>query len=140
MGMTEYGQNLALDCVLGNNTIPATLYLALTTAPPDDSDTGDLLDEPLDSAYARQAISTGAAWSEAESGISILSAAVDFPVATESWIRIKYWALCTAATSGEVIMWAPFDIAYTIPAGQMLTIPAESIGISLSGTTSSVVT
>lgn len=139
MGMTEYGQNLALDCILGNATIPETLYLALTTAQPDEFDTGDLLDEPIDPSYERQAIMTGATyWSESESGIALFLEEVVFPVTTEPWNRIKYWVLCTEETAGNVIIWAQFESIYTLPAGQYLTIPTESLGISLAAPTTAV--
>lgn len=132
MGMTEYGESLLLNCMLNIVNPPATLYLALTGREPAVYGTGDSLNEPLDSAYARQEVGTGGSnWTAAESGISTYNAAVQFPVATENWLVIEYWALTTAATSGTVIIWGQFDTPSSVLTGQRLTIPANSFGLSV---------
>ena len=133
MGMTDYGADVMLDSLLGIATIPATLYLALVSEEPEESDDGDDLDEPDDTAYARIAISTGAGnWSASESSASSYLNEVTFPVATQVWDKIYHWVLCTALTSGEVIVWGEFDEGFEVFDDQQITIPAEALTLTVS--------
>lgn len=131
MGMTVWGSSQIADYITGNSSIPATLYLALTSGEPSDFDTGSDINEPLDGAYARQAISTGVSWSAGESGTTLYLNAVEFGPATANWDNITHWAICTAATDGNLLIWGPWDQEMAVYAGQKLVVPEEGIGFSI---------
>jgi|JI10StandDraft_1071094.scaffolds.fasta_scaffold91194_1 hypothetical protein len=140
MGMTEYGESLLLNCILGISDIPATLYLAVTTREPAADETASTLSEPSDPDYARQSIGTGSAnWTTAESGISLYTNDVEFLTASQDWPIIAYWALTSAATDGDSIVWGKFDTPQAISTGQKLTIEAESFGLSVSSPEASLI-
>lgn len=133
MGMTDFGSDIMLNSLLGVVAIPATLYLALVRDEPEVSDDGDDLDEPTDAAYARVAVSTGsAAWSASSSGSSVYLNNIIYAAASEEWGAIYYWVLCTAAASGDVLLWGDFDEGFEVIDTQVITIPAQALVLSIS--------
>lgn len=132
MGMSDYGADLMVDALLGIAPLQATFYVALVGEEPEDSDEGADLDEPLDPAYARQPVATGATyWNAAESSTSTFKNDIVFPEATQDWNEIYYWVLCTDATSGQILLWGEFDEGFEVLDTQIATIPAEALAISI---------
>lgn len=131
MGMTEYGESLLLDCMLDISDLP-TMYLALTSSEPTAFDTGSTITEPLDSAYGRKTIGVGTSnWTTSESGISLYKNLLTYSEATEDWPVITHWALLTASTAGSIIMWGNFTTPQSVLTGQTMTIPANTLGLSV---------
>jgi len=122
--MTIQAKNAAADHLHDTAYSPAaTVYLALSTADPD----GTGLAEPADT-YARQAISFNAAASRQVAN----AADITFPLAEASWGDVTHWAVCDAATSGNVLARGEFDGTKTVSAGIAPKIYAGDIWISIS--------
>lgn len=127
MGTTVYGSNLIASTLI--EYLP-DLYIAALRSAPDQNSTGTSIVEPSDSAYARQPINmTGTSWSSVYNGRTYYEPEVIFPTATEYWYGITHWCLCTALTGGSIVVWGSFSATGSIPAGQILVIPTETIGI-----------
>lgn len=103
MSVGLYGANHHLDRVYGSGE-PTYLYLAVMFSEPEYLDEGSDLDEPTGGSYARVQIENDAAhWGHAADGLKTNAQDVLFPVATAQWGTIRYWAICDAATDGEII-------------------------------------
>ena len=140
MSLTDFGANTIIDAALGIQAMPATVYLALCYTQPDTATSGSTLLEPSDASYARQSIATGSpAWTDSVSGVSTVNSAITFPVATEDWNIVTHWAIVDALTAGNLILWGSFDSGYQILDGQRVSLPVNSIAISLTGQFSTVV-
>lgn len=114
MPLTMWGANHHLDLVYGGGT-PATLYLAVMYTPPEYRATGSDLDEPVGSGYARASVTNDvASWADAADGMKSNAVHILFPTATGDWGTLRHWALCSAATGGEIVSWG------TVPARLVL--------------------
>lgn len=88
----------------------APTFLALTTVVPDSSKTGSTITEANYTGYARLSVAA-ASWAAAVSGgagaaSSIAnSATLTFAACTAGTSTVIGWALCTAATVGNVLAW-----------------------------------
>lgn len=127
MGTTVYGASLIASTLVGY--LP-DLYLAAIDYEPNANSDGTTISEPTDSAYIRQQIVMSVAyWSSVYNGKTYYLPEVSFPVATEYWNGIAYWGLCTASIGGSLVLWGSFSPSGTIPTGQHLVVPAETIGM-----------
>lgn len=68
--LTDYGERVALDCLLNNETGPADLYIGLATSSITDTDDLSSIDEEDDSNYERQSIDFNSA--ETDGGTTIV--------------------------------------------------------------------
>lgn len=132
MGVTVWGANQIVDYITGNSSIPATMYLALVSGQPSETDNGSSLNEPIDVAYARVAVATGAAWSAGAVGTSVFLTEIEFGPSTASWGNITHWALTNAATAGEILFYGAWDQPVLVSTGQKVIVPTESLGFSVS--------
>lgn len=124
MSLHAYGENRALDLLLGD----VTYYVALCFSEPAESDTGADLVEPTTGGYARVAI-TPAQWQAAANGSKRNDVILQFPTATADWgtTTVKFFALCTAATGGNVVASGPLGSARRVRSGYTPYFPAGSI-------------
>jgi hypothetical protein len=130
MPISQTGENLFLDAITGFASLPTTLYLALSMSTPEAYNNANALSEPT-GGYARQEV-LQANWTQSSSGSAVYSDAIQFPTATANWGVVKTWVLCTALTGGNIIVWEEFDTPLTVTNGQMVTIPAETFGLTVS--------
>jgi hypothetical protein len=131
-GVTDFGVNTWLNILFGITAPPSTYYVALCTEAPDDGFDGSILAtiEPDPAfAYARQPIPADAAdWATAISGFTTNAAEVDFGVPTDTWGIMTHFALCTAASAGDVYCYgelvnpSPVDITsnFSLPPGSIV--------------------
>lgn len=109
-------------------SFPSTVYISLHTASP--GETGDLTNEVSGGSYARQAVTFAAPSTD---GLFVSSGDVTFPTATASWGTVSHFAVCTAASGGEVILYGTIkDIngnasPKTIGAGDSFQFPNNSV-------------
>lgn len=125
-GKTDYLENRILDHFFNAiaSTAPATTYLALFTAAPTDAGGGT---EVTGNAYARQAISFGAA----SGGALANDAAVNFPAATPAgWGTIVATAIFDALTGGNMLYWGLLTPNQTIGINGVLSFPIGQITVS----------
>lgn len=110
-GLSDYAANGFLDRMFRNQafTVSAT-YLALTTAPVSDSNTGSTITEPSGGSYARLLINepSGGApqWTSAGTGNATSNnEAWSLAAATASWTTVVAAAICDASSAGNLLMY-----------------------------------
>lgn len=104
---SDYWELAVLDGMFGDPTTPtitAPTFLALCTTVPTDASTGSTIVEATYTGYARKSVAA-ADMSAAASGSKTNSAAITFAACTASSSTIIGWALCDAATVGNVLCW-----------------------------------
>ena len=121
MSLTNYGEDEMLNAFTGTGTF----YLALFTADP--GETGDTTNEVSGGDYARQAVT----WDTPDSGSVVNAAAVEFPVATNSWGTVSHWALMDASTGGNAWWYGSITTPKAITAGDIYRVPVGSLTLSI---------
>ena len=102
MSFSDVLENEVLDHVFGNAaySAPATLYVALSTSDPLDSNSG--LAEPAGNGYARVAVVNNLTnWPAAAGGLKSNGTAITFPLATGAWGTITHFAILDDPTAGN---------------------------------------
>lgn len=132
MPITNYGASLASNVLLGKAiSSPSTLYIALATASPNATSTGLSLNEPSGGSYARASVVNNAAsWTFDGYNTMSNTSAINFPTATSFWGRIGYWALCDAASAGNVIAYGTLNPVAVVSSGDTVIIAANSLSLS----------
>jgi hypothetical protein len=123
--MSDYLENKVLDHVLGTTsyTMPATVYIGLSTASFNDDNSGT---EISGGSYARQSI----AFDAAASGTTDNTSAVDFPVATANWGTVSHYGLFDASSGGNLLVHGAFASSKTVETGDVLRIGAGELDIT----------
>lgn len=131
--LSDYGENLHLDAVLGSGT-PATVYIGLWTAALDDTSTGATAGEVAAGDYARLAVTNNSTnWPAASGGAKANGTAFTFAEALASWGTITHIAILDSATegAGNIIGWADLDVAKAIALGDTFEIAVGDLDITL---------
>jgi len=123
--MSDYLENEILDHILGTGayTMPATVYVGLSTGSFNDDNSGT---ELTGNNYARESISFGAA----ASGTASNSAAVEFNAATGSWGTVSHFGLFDAASSGNLLIHGALTASKVIETGDILKIAIGDMDIT----------
>lgn len=123
--MSDYLENKVLDHVLGTTsyTMPATVYIGLSTGSFNDDNSGT---ELSGGSYARQSI----AFDAAASGTTDNTSAVDFPTATASWGTVSHYGLFDASSGGNLLIHGAFTASKTVADGDILRIAAGELDIT----------
>lgn len=99
---TEFTQKKLIDKTLGlADWAMPTAYLALLTANP--GETGSLASEIVGNNYARVEITSKMAATVLGTGWSTNTSPIGFPIPSAEWGMIAYWAVCDAASGGNVL-------------------------------------
>lgn len=112
-GKSDYLEQKVLDHLFGiaSYSAPATLYLALFTATPNDAGGGT---EVTGGSYARKAVTNdNTEWQRSSSVVSNINA-LDFAAATATWGTIGWVGVFDALTSGNLLFWAPLVSTRTV--------------------------
>lgn len=135
--VTDYGAGFLLGVISRQETMPSTLYLALTTATPDVGWDGTLLAdvEPVDINYARKSFTNSSAfWDAPADGLMVSLSAVLFDAADSDYLsEVTHYAMCTALTAGEVLFYGEFSESKPISAGQQPEVIAGLLSLGLAG-------
>jgi hypothetical protein len=123
---SNFLENALINATLRNTsyTSPATVYVGLYTSDPTDANTGT---EVSGGSYARTAVTFGAP----SNGVSLNSAAVEFPTATGTWGTVGWIGILDAATSGNLLYHTPLDISKVISSGDIFKISIGSLSVTL---------
>lgn len=123
--MSDYLENEILDHILGTGayTMPATVYVGLSTGSFNDDNSGT---ELTGNGYARQSISFGAA----ASGTASNDAAVEFPAATGSWGTVSHFGLFDASSAGNLLIHGALTASKVIETGDILKIAVGDMDIT----------
>jgi len=133
-----------LEAALLNHTLtstaysaPSTRYVALFTNTSGNAATnlqaGTLTDEVTTSgsAYARQAVTFGAAANSAGTTSSATNATVTFPTATAAWGTITHVAIMDASSSGNVLFFGAVTVSKSISTGDTFQITSGNLTVAL---------
>ena len=123
--MSDYLENEILDHILGTGayTMPATVYVGLSTASFNDDNSGT---ELTGNNYAREA----ATFTAAASGATSNSAAIEFNAATGSWGLVSHFGIFDAASAGNLLIHGAFTSSKTIATGDILRIAAGDLDVT----------
>jgi hypothetical protein len=125
MSFSNYLETKILDHVFGGTayTAPATLYVALYTAAPDDTGGGT---EVSGGGYARQTIAFTTSGDTTSN-----TAAVEFPTATANYGTVTHVGVFDASTGGNLMAYAELTSSKAIETNDVFRIPAGDLDISL---------
>ena len=119
--------NELLDHVFNAAYTPAaTVYLGLSTANPTDDGSG--LAEPSGNAYARQAITLGAASARRVTQ----SGDVTFPQATGAWGTITHWAIFDASSAGNMLAHGALVASKSVVTGNTPSVASGEVWVEFS--------
>jgi len=129
-GKSDYLENKILEHVLKNTAYssPATVYVGLYTAAPNDASTGSSGGTELSgNGYSRQSCAFGAA-----SGGSISnSGTVTFgPNTTSDWGTVTHFAVFDASTNGNMLYWAALTASKTAAVGDSISFGAGALVVT----------
>lgn len=149
ISVADYGSAYWLGVLFGRNPVPSGYWVALLTGDADEGYDGTVLAdvEPpvLDelgvaSGYVRVFVPVGASnWIDPEGGYTANALEFTYPVPTTDWDTITGWALCTAATGGELYAFGEFDNPLYVATGNQLTVGAGGLTITMTGPTNTIV-
>ena len=125
MSFSNYLETKVLDHVFGATayTAPATLYVGLYTATPNDAGGGT---EVSGTGYARQS----AAFTTSGDTTSN-PAAIEFPTAGSNWGTVTHVGVFDASTSGNLLAYGALSTSKLVESGDVFRIPAGDLDISL---------
>jgi hypothetical protein len=125
---TDFTEDLVLNFLLTTNTAnrPTEWYVGLFTTATGETGGGT---EVSGGSYTRKAAAFTVSGTDPTSAVN--SAAVEFDTATDNWGEITHIGLFDAATSGNMLVHAPLDVAKTIGTGDVFRIPAGDLEITL---------
>jgi len=118
-----------LDHVLKTTpfSVPANIYIALSTTDP--LDTGAGIAEPSGGGYARVVMNV---WNAAVARATANTNQITFAQAAADWGTIAYWAIFDAITAGNFLAHGDFTVSKTCPIGTNLYIVAGDIDVVFS--------
>lgn len=124
--MSNYLENALINATLRATTFtaPATVYVSLWTSDPGDDGSGT---EVSGGSYARTAVTFGAP----SNGVSLNSAAVEFPQATGNWGTIGWIGINDALTTGNLLYHTPLTTSKAIDTGDIFKIAVGSLSVTL---------
>jgi len=127
MSFSNYLETEILDHVFGAAayTAPATLYVALHTANPDEDGSGAEV-STSGTAYARQTVTFTTSGNTTSN-----DAAVEFPTATANYGTVSHVGVWDASTAGNLLAYAALSSSKTIETGDVFRIPAGDLDITL---------
>jgi len=126
---SDYLENLLLDQITGKSP-SASRYIALLTDTPTDASTGTTIVEPVAMNYAR-ITTTAASWNSASGGSASNASILTSNVASGDWGEITHWALCDAATTGNVLVWGEVTVPKTVLNGDSFSFGAGALIITM---------
>lgn len=121
-GKTDYLENKILDHVLRNTAYssPATVYVALFTAAPNDAYTSGVPTgtEVSGNNYARVSCAFDAAASGATQNTSDLT----FNTPSGSWGTVTHFGIFDASTTGNLLYWGALNASQAVASGNIVKI------------------
>ena len=123
--MSDYLENEILDhiCSVGSYTMPANVYVGLSTGSFGEDNSGT---ELSGNNYTRKEVT----FSAASSGATTNSGTVEFNAATGSWGNVSHFGIFDASTSGNLLIHGAVSVSKTITTGDILRINASDLDIT----------
>jgi hypothetical protein len=121
---SNYMEDKVLNLLRGTDfTAPATIYVGLMTAAPDEGSAGT---EVSGGSYARTAVT----FTAPASGAIENNADVVFPTPTADWGTVVGWGLFDASTAGNMLYFFNLSANQTINTGNEVKFPAGDLTVS----------
>lgn len=128
---SDYLENKIADLVLGGVSFssPATVYVALYTAAPNDAGGGT---EVSGYAYARKDVTNDLTnWPSASNGVKSNGTAIEFAAASGgNWGTITHFALFDALSAGNMLYYGALSSSKTINDGDQARFAAGALTIT----------
>lgn len=140
-GISTWGATTWLSALFGVTSPITGYYVALCSEEPSDDSDGTLLadiEPPSGSNYARQAYAAGASNWGANGDFLLNLTEIVFPIPFTDWGYLSHYALCSAASGGEIYAWGAFTNPQTVTVGYRMTIPVGGVVLSLSSLEGSI--
>lgn len=129
--LSTHGVTLMAKMMAGISTMPTSLWLALLTTPAVASDAGNTIIEPVAADYSRTELIMGDPFwytpFEGEAFTYYTQEISYYP--NNNWGSIVAFALCDAATNGNVIHYGDLVNSMSMVSFSQVIIPAYSISI-----------
>lgn len=122
MGASNYCEEAILNALFGktsnfgNLSTRPTLYVALLTAAPSDTDDGSTIAEATYTGYSRVATAAGD-WNAWAAGSLTNAVDIEFGEATAGSDTLTHFALVDAASAGNVILYGALDASLAVSSG-----------------------
>lgn len=132
-GVSDFGSSTWLAALFGVTPIPAEYFIALCTDEPGSAMDGDILTdlEPVDAAYQRQPYWPGSLSWESNGPYLTNLKPISFPLPSVDWGYLTHYAVCSAATSGQLYAWGEIVNAQFVTATIGMQIPAGGLVLGL---------
>jgi hypothetical protein len=130
---SDYLENALLNGVLGGSafSLPATVYLSLSTAAYSDAATGASQTEVSGGSYARVAVTNNNTnWPAASGGSKSSGAVFTFPTASAGWGTVQSFYINDAASNGNVLYGADLTANRTILNGDTASFASGAITVT----------
>jgi hypothetical protein len=126
----NYAEDKILDHLVGKAafTMPADVYVGLSTADPLDDASGNA--EPGGGSYARVTMAD-TDWAASSGGATSNATAIDFPEATASWGTITHFAIWDAATVGNMLAHGDLTASKAVGDGDTISFAIGELDITL---------
>lgn len=141
--MSNYLENKLIDFLFRGAAFspPATLYIALCTATPTDSNTGSTISEITGGNYSRQALTSNTTnWSTTQGDTSATSTGTGGTTTNQSvvaWNSVTWTgtvaavAICDASSGGNLLWWGVLTSSKTVASGDSVSFAANDLSIQI---------
>jgi hypothetical protein len=135
-GFSDYLEKLVLDHLFGKTTYtaPSTVYIALATAAITDATTGSTITEPSGNNYSRLAVTNNTTNFPNALGTTATKSngtAFTFATPSGSWGTVTDFAICDAASAGNILGSGTLITPKTIGASDPVSFSAGQLTITL---------
>lgn len=130
---SDYLENALLNGVLGGPafSLPATVYLILSTAAYSDAASGASCAEVTGTNYARVAVTNNATnWPNASGGSKSNATTIPFPTAGSAWGTILSFYIADASSGGNILYGADLVTSRAIDSGDTASFAIAAITVS----------
>lgn len=132
-GKSNYLANAILNGVLGGSafSLPANVYIALSTAAFSASATGSAMTEVSGGSYSRVAVTNNSTnWPAASSQSKSNGTVFTFPTATASWGTVLSVYVVDASSAGNILYGADLTASRTVASGDTASFAASAIVVT----------
>lgn len=130
---SDWLENKILELIVGKTAFETpTAYVGLLTAAPNESASGQGLDEVANSNNYARVSTAGGDWENAAGGAIQNANAITFGQASGSWGEVTHFALFTSGNYGEgfMLVWGSLGTTKTIDSGDTPSFAAGELDIS----------
>lgn len=130
MSKSNYLEDKVNDHVLGGPdfTRPATVYVALFTAAPNDAGGGT---EVTGGSYARKDVTNNDTnWPASSSGVKANGTDIVFATPTADWGTVTHFGIFDAVTAGNLLYWGALASSKVVQSGDPTKFPAGDLTVT----------